>query len=70
METDGDNKTSPAAGGGSGVGLLPEVEAYAYLLTVMYLVDQKEYQKVSLMANLLSCMLWQACSPQVLKCLL
>ena len=46
METDSDHKTSPAAGGATGVGLLPEVEAYAYLLTVMYLVDQKEYQEV------------------------
>ena len=58
METDSDHKTSPAAGGATGVGLLPEVEAYAYLLTVMYLVDQKEYQEVCIMATLLSCMLF------------
>jgi hypothetical protein len=57
METDSDHKRAPAAGGATGVGLLPEVEAYAYLLTVMYLVDQKEYQEVGIMPKLLSCML-------------
>ena len=47
MDTDEDHKaSSPAAGGVSGVGLLPETEAYAYLLTVMYLVDHKAYQEV------------------------
>ena len=46
MDTDGDQKASPAAGGATGVGLLPEIEAYAYLLTVMYLVDQKAYKEV------------------------
>jgi len=47
METDGDHKQSPAAGSATGVGLLPEIEAYAYLLTVMYLVDQKAYKEVA-----------------------
>ena len=47
MDTGEDHKTSsPAAEGVSGVGLLPETEAYAYLLTVMYLVDHKAYQEV------------------------
>ena len=47
MDTDEDHKaSSPAAGGVNGVGLLPETEAYAYLLTVMYLVDHKAYQEV------------------------
>ncbi|CAK0761462.1 hypothetical protein CVIRNUC_002862 [Coccomyxa viridis] len=46
MDTDEDHKaSSPAAGGVNGVGLLPETEAYAYLLTVMYLVDHKAYQE-------------------------
>ena len=47
MDTDGEHKASPAAtGGASAVGLLPEIEAYAYLLTVMYLTDQKAYKEV------------------------
>ena len=47
MDTDGEHKASPAAAGGaSAVGLLPEIEAYAYLLTVMYLTDQKAYKEV------------------------
>ena len=47
MDTDGEHKASPAAtGGGNAVGLLPEIEAYAYLLTVMYLADQKAYKEV------------------------
>lgn len=49
MDTDGDHKTAPAAGGATGVGLLPEIEAYAYLLVVMYLVDQKAYQEVNIL---------------------
>ena len=48
MDTDSEHKAAPpAAGGGNAVGLLPEIEAYAYLLTVMYLTDQEAYKKVS-----------------------
>ena len=56
MDTDGEQKASPAAAGGaSAVGLLPEIEAYAYLLTVMYLVDQKAYEEVCFQPSLWWC---------------
>ncbi len=47
METDGTDAPaeSPAASS-SAVGLLPELEIYAYLLVVTFLVDKKLYPEV------------------------
>ena len=54
MDTDGEHKASPAAAGGANaVGLLPEIEAYAYLLTAMHLTDQKAYKEVGYQPSLL-----------------
>lgn len=58
MDTDGEHKVSPAApGGASAVGLLPEIEAYAYLLTVIYLTDQKAYKEVCFQPSLWWCIM-------------
>ncbi len=47
METDGHGDQPAAnAAGASAVGLLPEVEAYAYLLVVLFLVDGRHYPEV------------------------
>ena len=46
METDGHEKPPASAADTSAVGLLPEVEAYAYLLVVLLLVDGKHFPEV------------------------
>ena len=37
---------APAENGAAPAGLLPEVEAYAFLLVVTFLVDRKRYEEV------------------------
>lgn len=37
---------APAENGAAPAGLLPEVEAYAFLLVVTFLVDRKRYKEV------------------------
>ncbi len=47
METDAAAPpAAPAENGAGAVGLLPEVEAYAFLLVVTLLVDRKQYPEV------------------------
>ena len=43
MDTDGPEAPAPTPVTASAVGLLPEVELYAYLLIVLYLVDHQLY---------------------------
>ncbi|EIE24637.1 26S proteasome regulatory subunit [Coccomyxa subellipsoidea C-169] len=43
METDGTDAPAESAAASSAVGLLPELETYAYLLVVTFLVDKKLY---------------------------
>lgn len=46
METDRHDAAPPRTGAASPAGLLPEVEAYAHLLVVLFLVDHKHYGQV------------------------
>ena len=46
METDGTDAPAESAAASSAVGLLPELETYAYLLVVTFLVDKKLYPEV------------------------
>ena len=46
MDTDGHEEPMANGAGASAVGLLPEVEAYAYLLVVLFLVDGRQYPEV------------------------
>lgn len=46
METDAAAQPAAAENGAAPVGLLPEVEAYAFLLVVTFLVDRKLYAEV------------------------
>ena len=46
MDTDSCEKATPSSRADLSVGLLPEVEAYAYLLVVLFLMDRKAYDEV------------------------
>ena len=46
METDRHDAAPPRTGAASSAGLLPEVEAYAHLLVLLFLVDHKLYAQV------------------------
>lgn len=46
METDGGDAPTDSAAASSAVGLLPELEIYAYLLVVTFLVDKNLYPEV------------------------